>query len=97
PALMVTARSRMAKKAKAKDVSGPVSPLDKARWSLEAGDVRRARSLAEEAARSGPEGDRAEAERLLARLRPDPVALLIVAGVLVLIVIAAWAALLRTR
>ena len=87
----------MAKKGKARDVSEPVSALDKARWSLEAGDVRRARVLAEEAARSGSEADRAEAERLLLRLRPDPVALLIVAGVLVLIAIAAWAALLRSR
>ncbi|HUJ27437.1 MAG TPA: hypothetical protein VLW85_15540 [Myxococcales bacterium] len=81
---------------KVKEQKGePVSPLARAKWSLEVGDVRRARALAREAAQAGPEADRAEAERLLARLRPDPAAMLTVAAVLVLIAIAAWLAILR--
>lgn len=75
----------------------PQTPLAKARWALEAGDIRRARALAAEAARSGPEGERAEADALLKRLGPDPRAILTAAVVLVLIVIAAWAAILRQR
>lgn len=75
----------------------PATPLARAKWSMEVGDVRRARELAREAARTGAEADRAEAERMLARLRPDPVALLTVAAVLVLIVLALWAAILRAR
>ena len=75
----------------------PQTPLAKARWALEAGDVRRARALASEAARSGPEPDRAEAEALLRRLGPDPRALMVAAIVLVMIAIAAWLAILRTR
>ena len=75
----------------------PQTPLGKARWALEAGDVRRARSLAAEAARSGPEPERAQADALLKRLGPDPRAILVAAAVLVLIVIAAWAAILRAR
>jgi hypothetical protein len=89
----------MAKKSKPKEAEAknPESPLEKARWALEVGDVRRARSLAEEAARSGPDADRAEAGRLLTRLRPDPVAMITVAAVLLLIIFAAWAAILRSR
>jgi hypothetical protein len=73
----------------------PQTPLGKARWALEAGDIRRARALAAEAARSGPEAERAAASDLLKRLGPDPRAILAAAVVLVLIVIAAWAAILR--
>ncbi|TMA76408.1 MAG: hypothetical protein E6J58_06170 [Deltaproteobacteria bacterium] len=73
----------------------PQTPLAKARWALEAGDIRRARQLANEAARSGPESERAEAEALLRKLGPDPRALLVAAIVLVMIVIAAWLAILR--
>jgi hypothetical protein len=73
------------------------TPLAKARWMLEVGDVRRARRFAEEAATSGPEGERAEARALLERLRPDRGALLVATAVLLLIVIAAWTAILRAR
>jgi hypothetical protein len=73
----------------------PQTALGKARWALEAGDVRRARQLAAEAARSGPETERPEAEALLRKLGPDPRALLTVGAVLVLIAIAAWLAILR--
>jgi hypothetical protein len=91
----------MAKKARppaaAASPAQPQTPLAKARWSLEAGDIRRARALATEAARSGPEDERADAADLAKRLGPDPRAILTAAVVLVLIVIAAWAAILRTR
>ena len=73
----------------------PQTPLAKARWALEAGDVRRARELAAEAARSGPEADRADAEALLRKLGPDMRAIAVAAAVLLLIVIAAWLAILR--
>ena len=96
----------MAKKSKAgrqeaaerkPDPAVPASPLARARWAMEAGDVRRARALAEEAALSGPEAERAEAQKLLARLGPDPAALLVASLVLLVIVLAAWAALLRAH
>jgi hypothetical protein len=73
----------------------PQTPLAKARWALEAGDVRRARDLAAEASRSGPEAERAEAEALLRRLGPDPRAIATAAAVLLLILIATWLAILR--
>jgi FimV-like protein len=73
------------------------TPLAKARWMLEVGDVRRARRFAEEAAASGPEAERAEARALLERLRPDRREVLVAAAVLVLILIATWAAILRAR
>ena len=73
----------------------PQTPLAKARWALESGDVRRARELAAEAARSGPERERADAEALLRKLGPDMRAIAVAAAVLVLIVIAAWLAILR--
>jgi len=88
----------MARKDKPAEGASPPQPqtaLGKARWALEAGDVRRARQLAAEAARSGPEAERPEAEALLRKLGPDPRALLTVAIVLVLIAIAAWLAILR--
>jgi hypothetical protein len=75
----------------------PQTPLGKARWALEAGDVRRARRLAAEAAQSGPEAERAEAKALLDRLGPDLAALLTAAAVLLLIIFAAWAAILKAR
>ena len=77
--------------------AAPAGALGKARWMLEVGDVRRARAFAEEAAASGPEAERVEARALLDRLRPDRGALLVVAAVLLLIVIAAWLAILRTH
>jgi len=67
----------------------PQTPLAKARWALEAGDVRRARELVAEAARAGLESERAEAEALLRRLGPDMRAIAVAAVVLLLIVIAA--------
>jgi len=79
------------------DPTAPSTPLQKAQWALESGDVARARALALEAARSGPEAERPEAARMLERLKPDPRALLTVAMVLLMIVVAAWAALLRAR
>jgi len=75
----------------------PQTPLAKARWALEAGDVRRARELAAEAARTGPEAERAEAQALLQRLGPDLRAVAVAAVVLLLILVAAWLAILRGR
>ena len=75
----------------------PQTPLAKARWALEAGDVRRARELAAGAACSGPQSDRADAEALLRKLGPDMRAIAVAAAVLLLIVIAAWLAILRQR
>jgi hypothetical protein len=75
----------------------PTTPLGKARWMLEAGDVRRARRYAEEAATTGPEAERAEARALLERIQPDRASLLVAAAVLVLIVFAAWIAILRAH
>jgi hypothetical protein len=75
----------------------PQTPLAKARWALEAGDVRRARELAAEAARVGPESERAEAEALLRRLGPDMRAIAVAAVVLLMILIAAWVTILRPR
>jgi FimV-like protein len=104
--LLLWSATRMAKKSRQagvpdarRDVSpGPPStPLGRARWLLEVGDVRRARSLAEEAVKSGPEAERAEARALLDRLRPDRASILTVAIVLLLILFAAWAAILRVR
>ncbi len=68
----------------------PASPLARARQALEAGNLRRARQLLSEAVASGPEAERREAQALLARIAPDPVALLTAAAVLVIIVVAAW-------
>jgi FimV-like protein len=75
----------------------PQTPLAKARWYMEAGDVRRARALAAEAARTGPESERPDAEALLRRLGPDMRAIAVAAGVLVLIILAAWLAILRSH
>jgi hypothetical protein len=73
----------------------PQTPLANARRALEAGDVRRARQLAAEAARAGPESERAEAEALLRRLGPDTRVIAVAAVVLLMILIAAWVAILR--
>lgn len=62
---------------------------------LAAGDVRRARELAEEALRTGPEPERADARALLEQIKPDRTALLTAAIVLGMIVLAAWLAILR--
>ncbi len=88
-----------AKQAERRDVSAgpPSTALGKARWYLEVGDVRRAREFAAEAARSGPEAEREEARALADRLRPDRTAMLVVAAVLLLILFAAWAAILHAR
>jgi len=67
----------------------PQTPLAKARWALEAGDVRRARELAAEAARAGPESERAEPRRCCAGWGPTLRAIAVAAVVLLLIVIAA--------
>ena len=75
----------------------PATPLGRARWMLEAGDVRRARQYAREAADAGPEGERGEARELLERLQPDRAALLVAAAVLLLIAVAAWVAILRVH
>ena len=97
---MVRGRT-MAKKSKQpgdrRDITAgrPETPLGRARWALEVGDVRRARQFAAEAAESGPEPERAEARALLERIKPDRAAILVVAVVLVLIAFAAWAAILR--
>ncbi len=64
---------------------------------LEAGDVRRARQYAREAAEAGPEAERGPARELLERLQPDRGAMLVAAGVLLLILAAAWLGILRTR
>ena len=79
------------------EVQAPASALARARAVLEAGNVRRARELLTEAAASGPESEREEARQLLERTRPDPRALLTVGVVLLIILFAAWAAILRLR
>jgi hypothetical protein len=90
-------RTEAARAAGAGTAAASATPLSSARRMLEAGDVRRARRLAEEAASAGPEAERAEAQALLERIRPDRVAMLTAAGVLVLITFAAWIAILRAR
>lgn len=75
----------------------PSTALGKARWMLESGDVRRARAYAKEAATSGPESEREQARALLDELGPDRTAVLVVGVVLLLILFAAWAAILRLR
>ena len=77
--------------------TGPASALVRARHSLDAGNVRRARAEAAESLRSGPDADKAPAQALLARLAPDQGALLAAAAVLLVVLFAAWAAILRLR
>jgi hypothetical protein len=64
----------------------------RARQALEAGNVRRARQLLAEVVASGPEGDRRDAQALLARIEADRVALLTAAAILIVIIVAAWLA-----
>ncbi|HEY2027936.1 MAG TPA: hypothetical protein VGH20_01895 [Myxococcales bacterium] len=73
----------------------PKTPLGQARAALQAGNVRLAHKLAAEAAATGPAAEREEARQLVRSLSPDPQPLLVVAAVLILIIIAAWLAILR--
>jgi len=86
----------MARKSKAEEAGvSQQSPLKRARWALKAGNSRQARQLAAEAAASGPEAERDEARKLAQQLEPDLQPLLVVGAVLILIIIAAWLAILR--
>jgi hypothetical protein len=86
----------MARKSKALEASvSRGTPLSRARAALQAGNARLARQLAEEAAASGPETEREEARVLASQLQPDSVPLLVIGAVLLLIIIAAWLAILR--
>ena len=86
----------MARKSKVLEASvSHGSPLKRARAALLAGNARLARQLAEEAATSGPEADRDEARALASQLQPDLQPILVIGAVLVLIIIAAWLAILR--
>jgi hypothetical protein len=86
----------MARKSKADEagVSGQ-SPLRRARAALVAGNARQARQLAAEAASTGPAAEREEGRKLAQQLEPDPQPLLVVGAVLILIIVAAWLAILR--
>jgi FimV-like protein len=81
--------------ARKKEEQRELTPLVRARMALESGDARRARKLAAEALKDGPEAEKDEAGKLLQRLEPDPQPLLVAGGVLVLIAIACWLAILR--
>ena len=87
-------RGPMARK-KAEVQGAPAGALDRAREALERGNVRRARELLAEVAASGAEREKEQARRLLERTGPDRKALLTIAGVLLLILVATWAAILR--
>lgn len=69
----------------------------RAQAAIRAGDFRAARALAREAASQGTESEREEARRVLARLSPDPAALVAALCVLLVIVVAAALALFRAR
>jgi hypothetical protein len=71
--------------------------IDAARAALARGDVRTARRIAREIAASGSGAERDAALRLLGQLAPDPAALIVAAAVLVVIAVAAWLALFRSR
>ena len=90
-------KSKQAAPAQQREPPAPASPLARARQALEAGNVRRARKLLSEAAASGPEAERGEAQALLARIEPDRMALLTAAAVLMVIIVAAWLAILRAH
>ena len=77
------------------EVQAPAGALARAREALERGNVRRARELLAEVAASGTESEREQAKQLLERTGPDRKALLTVAGALLLILVATWAAILR--
>jgi FimV-like protein len=68
-----------------------------ARAALERGNVRKARQLAAEVVAGGPPAERAEAQALLDRTRPDSRALQTVGAVLLLIILAAWLAIFRAH
>jgi FimV-like protein len=85
-------KNKQAAPAPQREPPAPASPLARARQALEAGNLRRARQLLSEAAASGPEPERREAQALLARTEPDRVALLTAAAILIVIIIAAWLA-----
>ena len=93
--------ARMARKNKQTgDRAAPAAPdgaLGKARFMLESGDVRRARQYAEEAAANGSEAEKAEARALLDHIRPDRTAIVTVGIVLLMILFAAWIAILRAH
>lgn len=90
-------KNKQAAPAPQREPPAPASPLARARQALEAGNVRRARKLLSEAAASGPEAERREAQALLARSAPDRVALLTAAAVLLVIIVAAWLAILKAH
>jgi FimV-like protein len=86
-------KNKQAAPAPQREPPAPASPLARARQALEVGNLRRARQLLSEAAASGPEAERREAQALLARTDPDRVALLTAAAILIVIIVAAWLAL----
>jgi FimV-like protein len=83
------------KKTEARREEAPLTALARARAALARGNVRQARQLLREVVASGPEGEREEARTLLERTNPDSRALLTAAGVLLIILIATWLAILR--
>jgi FimV-like protein len=83
--------------ARKKEDQRELTPFMRAKMAMESGDARSARKLATEAAQSGPENEREDARKLLARLEPDLQPMLVGAGVLILIIIACWLAILRMR
>jgi hypothetical protein len=90
-------KSKQAAPAPQREPPAPATPLARARQALEAGNVRRARQLLSEAAATGPDAERREAQEFLARIEPDRLALFTAAAVLVVIILAAWLAILRAR
>jgi hypothetical protein len=90
-------KSKQAAPAPQREPPALASALARARQALEAGNVRRARQLLSEAAASGPEAERREAQALLARLEPDRVALLTAAAIVMVVILAAWLAILRAH
>jgi hypothetical protein len=73
----------------------PGSALAQAKEALARGDTRRSRAILRQALATDPTVDRAAAEALLQRTRVDPVALGVAGAVLLVIVLAAWFALLH--
>jgi hypothetical protein len=69
--------------------------LAQAEEALARGDTRRSRAILRQALAADPAVDRAPAEALLQRTRVDPVALGVAGAVLLVIVLAAWFALLH--
>ena len=81
--------------ARKSESGAPRTPLQRAQAALQAGNVRLARQLAEDAAANGPPADREEARRFSRRLDRDLQPILAAAAVLILIILAAWLAILR--